>query len=416
MSVALRLDGVGKRYVSYRSNAHRFATWFGANIAPVAEHWAVRDVSFSLNSGQAMALIGSNGAGKSTLLKLVTGTVRATAGAIEVNGRVSSILELGIGFNLELTGRENTLQTGGLLGYSSAEIESLVPAIEDFAELGDFFEQPLRIYSSGMQARLAFSLATATRPDILIVDEVLAVGDSYFQHKSFNRILQYKREGSAILLVTHSIGDIRTLCDRVILLEHGVVKKDGEPDEVIDFYNALIAQKELEHQEIQQKRGANGWLQTKSGTGAVRTTKIAISDAATGDRIEKALVGQDLVLRVEALAIADVDQLVLGVMVRDRTGHLVWGTNTAHTRQPVVGLKAGDRVAYEWRFRCDLGQGSYGVTCALSSSETHLQNNYEWTDNVLVLDVINSGDVAFIGTGRLTPDFRITGPVRAGEK
>lgn len=415
MSTALRLEGVGKRYASYRSNLHRFATWFGADIAPVAEHWAVRDVSFSLKSGQAMALIGSNGAGKSTLLKLVTGTVRATTGVIDVNGRVSSILELGIGFNPELTGRENTLQTGGLLGYSSAEIESLLPTIENFAELGDFFEKPLRIYSSGMQARLAFALATATRPDILIVDEVLSVGDAYFQHKSFNRILQFKREGSAILLVTHSVGDLRTLCDRVILLEHGIVKKDGLPDEVIDYYNALIAQKELEHEAIEQKRGANGWLQTKSGIGTARTVKITLSDAGTGDRVETALVGQDLLLRVEAQAMGDIDKLVLGVMVRDRTGHLVWGTNTAHTRQTVVDLKAGDCVVYEWRFRCDLGQGSYGVTCALSSSETHLQHNYEWTDNVLVLEVINAGDVAFIGTGRLTPDFRITGPVRASD-
>ncbi|NOX73043.1 MAG: ABC transporter ATP-binding protein, partial [Alphaproteobacteria bacterium] len=155
--IVLNVERVGKAYSSYSSSLARFATWFGLPVRPVSEFWAVRDVSFSLRAGETIALVGQNGAGKSTLLKLITGTVRPTTGSISIVGRVSAILELGLGFNQEFTGRQNVYQAGGLLGYSTEELNALMPGIEDFAELGEFFEQPLRVYSSGMQARLAFS-------------------------------------------------------------------------------------------------------------------------------------------------------------------------------------------------------------------------------------------------------------------
>ena len=369
--------------------------------------WANRNISFAVQPGEALAIIGQNGAGKSTLLKMITGTVRPSQGTISARGRVSSLLELGIGFNPELTGRQNIFMAGGLMGLSQARLKELVPAMEAFAEIGEFFDAPLRVYSSGMQARLAFALATCERPDILIVDEILSVGDSYFQHKSFDRIRQFKAEGSSIILVTHGLADVRTLCDRVILLDKGTVLKDGEPDEVVDYYNAMIAAKENEKLSIEQRRAADGWLVTKSGNGKARIAKLQLVDATTQLAIGTALVNQDLILVADVQISQDIPALVMGYMLKDRTGHVVWGTNTWHTRQNLGPLTAGSYVKFALSFSCNLGPGSYSFSPALVSTDTHLVDNFEWTDNAIVFDVINSSLPVFIGTNYLNACFDI---------
>jgi lipopolysaccharide transport system ATP-binding protein len=411
-NTVLTLDRVGKCYADYGSLAGRMASWCGVTVARRNPYWAVRGVSFELKAGEAIALIGPNGAGKSTLLKLITGTIQPSEGGIASNARISSILELGLGFNPDFSGRENVRFAGGLMGMSGKRIEELMPDIEGFSELGAFFDQPLRVYSSGMQARLAFSVATAERPDLLIVDEVLSVGDSYFQHKSFDRIRRYKEEGTSLLFVTHNMADVRALCERVLLLEQGTVLKDGPADEVTDFYNARVAQREAEAKEVLQSRNDEGWLTTKSGSGEARVAAIALLDAATGQTIEVARTGQELILRAEVEVVAAIPHLVLGFMLRNRTGHVVWGTNTWHTGQLIRDLAAGTKVTYDWRFRCRLGPGSYALSPALVSTDTHLVNNYEWTDNALVFDVTNSEQPFFIGTSWLEGAFTIkqTGP------
>ena len=213
-----------------------------------------------------MRLSGKTGLASSTLLKLITGTVRATKGTVSLSGNVAAILELGLGFNPELTGRENVSLAGGLMGLPSRQNQQVMPEIEEFAELGEFFDQPLRVYSSGMQARLAFSVVTAIRPDVLIVDEALSVGDSYSQHKSFSRIRQFKEEGTSILFVSHVMADVRTLCERVILLEKGEVIKDGFPEEVTDYsHNALVAEKENAKLSLEQRHNRQGWLGDEIG-------------------------------------------------------------------------------------------------------------------------------------------------------
>lgn len=403
----LHVENLGKCYAGYKSNLARFAGWFGAQLQPDSKHWAVRDISFSLSKGEALALIGQNGAGKSTLLKLITGTIRPSTGQISVAGRISAILELGLGFNPEFSGRQNIYQAGGLMGFSNRELTELIPAIKDFSELGEFFDQPLRIYSSGMQARLAFSLATAVRPEVLIVDEVLSVGDSYFQHKSFDRIRRFKDAGTAVLFVSHSMGDVRALCDRVLLLDKGTVLKDGVPDEVVDYYNAMITEKENANFTIEQRRNNEGWVHTRSGTFDITTTDIELLDASTREPVATARVGQNLVLRMMVRATANVPRLVLGHMLRDRTGHTVWGTNTWHMRQVVADVKAGEAVTFELHFPCNLGPGSYAFTNSLSSSDTHLENNYEWSDNVAVFDVVNVDKPMFIGTNWIDANFTI---------
>jgi lipopolysaccharide transport system ATP-binding protein len=327
---------------------------------------------------------------------------------VQLSGRVSAILELGMGFNPDLTGRQNVYHSAGLMGHSQADIKRAMPEIEAFAEVGEYFDQPMRTYSSGMQMRVAFSVATAFKPDLLIVDEALSVGDSYFQHKSFARIRQFRDEGVSIMLVTHSLGDVRMLCDRVILLDKGRVLKDGLPDEVVDYYGALIAEKENAKLSIEQRREKNGWLLTKSGTGEARVRSLQLLDAHSGEELAVAQVGQAVELRLEASIHADIPQLVLGYMIRDKQGHIVWGTNTWHTRQIQEDIKCGESVVFRLPFTCTLRPGSYSVSPALVSSETHLINNYEWIDNLLVFDVVNIERDIFIGSNWLDARFSIT--------
>lgn len=403
----LAVTNLTKRYVSYASNFHRFASWFGAPVSPVEEFWPVKNVSFSLNAGEAMAIIGQNGAGKSTLLKLITGTVRPSQGTVHLGGRVGAILELGLGFNPDFTGRDNVYHAGGLMGISRARLDELMPEIEDFAEIGEFFDQPLRVYSSGMQARLAFALVSAERPAILIVDEVLSVGDSYFQHKSFDRIRSFKEDGTSIILVTHALGDVRALCDRVILLDKGHVLKDGPPDEVVDYYNAMIAAKESANLTVEQRRSKEGWLRTRSGTLEAQVKVLELFDTKTAAPVAVATVGQELTLRITARAEIALERLVLGVMLRDRTGHVLWGTNTWHTKQVIEDLKASESITYEMAFQCLFGPGSYSISVALTNSHTHLDVNYDWSDNAIVFEVVNVDRSFFVGTTALDGTFHI---------
>lgn len=403
----LTASGLSKRYATYRSNLVRFASWFGVDVTPAAEFWPIRDLSFTVGRGEAVAIIGQNGAGKSTLLKLITGTVRPTQGAIHTAGRVNAILELGLGFNPEFTGRENVFYAGGLMGLSPERLKELLPDIEAFAEIGEFFEQPLRSYSSGMQARLAFAVVTAERPDILIIDEVLAVGDSYFQHKCFDRIRSFKEAGSSILIVTHSITDVRALCDRVILIDKGKMLMDGPPDQVVDYYNALIAAKENEKPTVEQRRTEGGWSYTRSGSGDIIVENLALVDAATQKPVSTATVGQELEVITIARARADIPQLVMGQGFSDRTGRMVWGTNTWHTQQLISDVKAGSCVEFRLRLPCNFAPGSYSISTSLVSNDTHLENNYDWQDNMLVFDVINSSKHYFTGLIYLPAAFSI---------
>jgi len=408
MSGHLNVSGVGKAYRHWASEWKRAASWFGMPVRPDEEHWVLRDVSFSIGPGQTVGIVGQNGAGKSTLLKVITGTTQPTEGTVQRTGRIAAILELGMGFNPDLTGRDNASHSAGLMGYNHEQIAAAMPEIESFAEIGEYFDQPMRTYSSGMQMRVAFSVATAFRPDLLIVDEALSVGDSYFQHKSFDRIRQFREQGISIMLVSHGMGDVKTLCDRVILLDHGKVLKDGPADEVVDYYNAMVAQKENAQLSIEQRRARDGWLMTRSGSGHARVSALTLHDAASGGEIKVAKTGQHLRLRLRADILAAIPQLVLGFMIRDKHGHVVWGTNTWHTEQVQRDLEAGDGAVFDLTFTCTLGPGSYSVSPALVSTETHLVDNFEWIDNLLVFDVINVDRRIFIGSSWLDANFTIS--------
>jgi len=393
----LVVDNIGKAYLEFFSELHRFARWFGVPVKPKAEHWVLRHAAFSLQAGEAVGVIGQNGAGKSTLLKLITGTTRPTEGSVWCRGRISALLELGLGFNPELSGSENVRHAAGLMGLQVDEIERLMPAIEAFAEIGEYFHQPIRTYSSGMQMRIAFSVATAVRPDVLIVDEALSVGDAYFVHKCFQRIREFREAGTTLLIVSHDAGAIQSLCDRAILLEAGRIILDSKPQEVFDYYNALIAEKE--NSKIRTER-RDSYVATESGSLRAVFESLELLDGS-GEPIEYIGVGAPVVLRARVRVNAHVPHLVFGYMLRDRLGQPVYGTNTQYTGQVVEGSDAGDVIEFTTHFDAALGPGSYSVSVALASTETHLVNNYQWKDLALVFTVVNADHPTFVGMAYL---------------
>ena len=209
----LHLKGVGKAHKDWGYEFRRILSWFGLPVVPYQEYWALKNINLKIYSGESVGIVGQNGAGKSTLLKMIAGVLDQTTGQIEKQGRIGAILELGLGFHPDLSGRENSLHSLALLGFSKLEIRSLITEVESFAEIGEAFDHPLRTYSSGMQMRVAFAVVTAHRPDLLIIDEALSVGDAYFQHKSFERIRKFKKAGTSLLFVSHGLQEVRLLCD-----------------------------------------------------------------------------------------------------------------------------------------------------------------------------------------------------------
>ena len=395
----LVVANVGKAYKRYPGKWSRALEW----ITGRPRHdktWVLRDISFSVSPGEAVGIIGVNGAGKSTLLKIITGTTQATTGSVSSQGRVAALLELGMGFHPDFTGRQNAFMAGQLLGLHADEIAACMPAIEAFAEIGDYIDQPVRMYSSGMQMRLAFSVATAVRPDILIVDEALSVGDAYFQHKSFSRIREFREQGTTLLIVSHDRSSIQSLCDRAILLERGFVIKDGNPEEVMDFYNAIIA--ERENATVEVKRLEDGRAQTSSGTGEARVESIALLNE-DDEAVEFINVGQSVRLKVEIRIHADLPELVFGYMIKDRLGQPVFGTNTHHLGVDMRQLAKGDRLTLHFSFPANIGLGSYSVSTALHVADTHLAANHAWRDLALMFNVVNLNRNQFVGVSWIPP-------------
>jgi lipopolysaccharide transport system ATP-binding protein len=396
----LTINALGKAYRDYGTEWKRFASWLGVRVRPKVEHWALKDVSFNVAHGEAIGIVGQNGAGKSTLLKLITGTLRATTGSLAVNGRIAAILELGMGFNPDLSGRDNVYHVAGLMGFSRKAIDGVIDGIEEFAEIGDYFNEPTRTYSTGMQMRVAFSTATAFRPDALIVDEALSVGDAYFQHKCFKRIREFREQGTSLLIVSHDSGAVQSLCDRALLLDGGRMVKDGDPADIMDLYNALIA--ERENRTVTTTALEGGRVQTVSGTREASVEQIALLNEA-GEPIEFVDVGQPVELRIKVATRKDIPRLVLGYMIKDRLGQPVFGTNTHHTGQALEHVRAGQSVEFRIAFPMNLGPGSYSISTALASSETHLVDNYEWRDLALVFSVSNLSRARFVGTAWVPP-------------
>ncbi|WP_334150910.1 ABC transporter ATP-binding protein [Hyphomicrobium sp.] len=421
MELVLTVEGLAKRYATYRSNLERFAGWFGAKVTPAAEFWPVSDLTFTVGRGEAVAIIGQNGAGKSTLLKLITGTMRPTHGSVRVAGKVNAILELGLGFNPEFTGRQNVFYAGGLMGLSQERLAELVPDIEAFAEIGEFFDQPLRVYSSGMQARLAFALVTAERPDLLIVDEVLAVGDAFFQAKCYERIASFKKNGTSLLIVTHSTNDVTRHCDRAILLRKGELAFDGDPREACNYYldeisgghgNSILdpiattspaspPPELLEREERFHTRPGYRKEEYRWGNGGAKILDYIIT--SRGVNYPPAMKSNDRVdFYFSVLFESDYDSVIPGFLLKAHDGVFIYGTNSLLSRKPVkpISVKSGSQLIFCFTMPMAVTAGhylaSFGISAGSRENTIPLDRRY---DSVLLtierdLDITGICDLA----------------------
>jgi lipopolysaccharide transport system ATP-binding protein len=354
------------------------------------DFYALRDISFTIPKGQCTGIIGMNGSGKSTLLQIISGVLNPTQGAVKVEGRIAALLELGAGFNPEFTGRENIHFQCAIMGYDGIMTKKLLPEIIEFADIGTFIDQPVKTYSSGMYVRLAFSIAINADPDILIVDEALAVGDAYFQAKCLDRIREFKKQGKTLLFVSHDPGAVKTLCDYAFLLNKGQLVDHGEPDQVFDYYNGLIAEKSA------ALISAKGDLRKRSGNQKVRIDAARIVNSR-GQNTETLVSGEQVSIEVDLVANETTSNPTVGILIRDRLGNDIYGTNNHLLEVSFGEFKAGENFRVSYALPLDLGENVYSLTVAVHSDRTHLSENYDWLNKAVVFKVVPGTKNAFIG-------------------
>lgn len=347
---AIRVKHLEKMYKLYNKPSDRLRETLGLRV-PVKEHYALKDVSFDVKRGETVGIIGTNGSGKSTILKIITGVLNPTKGEVEVDGRISALLELGAGFNMEYSGIENVYLNGTMMGFSREEIDARLQDILDFADIGDFVYQPVKSYSSGMFVRLAFAVAINIDPEILIVDEALSVGDVFFQAKCYRKFEEFKAQGRTILFVSHDLSSIARYCDRVILLNKGVKLEEGSPKQMVDMYKQLLvgqdpAKTEEEKPAGQPKENWNSQFQVNPDMLEYGSRLAEIVDFAVLDEkgrctntIEK---GSTFKIRMKVAFRETIQEPIMAFTFKDIKGTEITGTNTLFEKAAVEHSDAGD--------------------------------------------------------------------------
>lgn len=326
---AIRARQIGKRYVLGASPYQRLWQLLTGRESQLAHFNALEGIDIDIAPGEAIGLIGQNGAGKSTLLQLLCGTLTPSHGHLEVNGQVAALLELGAGFNQDFTGRENILFSAALYGMSPRHIERHLQEIIEFADIGEFIDQPVRTYSSGMYVRLAFSIATSVKPDILVIDEALAVGDGVFARKSFDRIMQLKQDGVTLLFCSHSLFQVEALCQRCIWLHQGKVMAQGPSAQVISQYNDWLAQRSAGQEPAQAHQGSVSPQPGKVGTGVVRFSSLkARCDDLSGTELQARSGESELGVEFEFMSDPNMPMPNLALMVYGADGRVLCSTGT----------------------------------------------------------------------------------------
>ena len=389
-SVAIRIHKVSKRFKDF---------------------WALQDISFDVMQGECVGIVGFNGAGKSTLLQIIADTLQPTDGDVQTRGRVVAMLELGTGFNPEFTGIENLYMNAAMLGVPNKLIDEKLDEIKAFAEIGEHIDKPVKTYSSGMVVRLAFSLLTQIDPDIMIIDEALSVGDSYFAHKCARLIKKYRSEGKTFLFVSHNETAVKSLCDRAILIDRGALIRDGKPADVLDYYGAMIAQMEREL-EIRQIEKEQGRVITRSGNGRVRIDRFELMNEMNEPR-RRFKIGSKARISCVIEAYEKVPAPTIGFMIRDRFGNDIHGTNTYHLKSPTRNLESAEQVEVVFETELHLGPGEYSLTLATHEGPVHLDNNYDWFDRLIVFEVLGDSDRFFTGVASLPSTATIATEVSA---
>ena len=408
MATALRVDNVSKQYRIYATPADRLKeSLTRGRLKKHREFWALKDISFEVENGTTTGIIGPNGSGKSTLLQIITGTLEPTHGGVHYDGRLAALLELGSGFNPEFTGIENVFMNASLMGFSRRETHKLIPEIERFAEIGQFIHQPVKTYSSGMYVRLAFSIAISAWPDILIVDEALAVGDAIFQHRCLRRLKEMKESGVTILFVSHDPAAVRALCERAILLNGGKMEADGDPPDVLNRYQKIIMAREQAYEEstgvandpVMAAPAETAAVPAPStfrhGDGSAEILQVDLLDAG-GNRTAIVESGEPLTVRLRVRFCADVEEPVCGFLIRNRHGIHLYGTNTELQQINLGAVQTGDVFEVRFAFNCWLSPDSYSIAVAAHSPDAI---SFDWLDGALFLQVISG--VAMEGVANL---------------
>lgn len=403
---AIKVEQVSKVYKLYERPLHRLRESLGLTRKKLhTDHYALQNVSFSIDEGETVGIIGTNGSGKSTILKIITGVLSPTSGNISVKGRISALLELGAGFNMEYTGIENIYLNGTMMGFSKEEINQKMDDILEFADIGEFVYQPVKTYSSGMFVRLAFAVAINIEPEILIVDEALSVGDVFFQNKCYRKFEEFKKMGKTILFVSHDLNSISKYCDRVILLNKGEKLAEGTPKDMVDLYKkVLVNQNETSYQANAEEEIAKGkkWREymeinpqkDEYGTGKAEMEDFAIIDSHGNytNIIEK---GTTFTIKVRARFFTKIEYPIIAFAIKDIHGTTITGTNTLYEKIDTGCPKEGDVFEVTFTQRMDIQSGQYLLSLGCTGYEcgelTVYHRMYDICSITVISDKVSDG-------------------------
>ena len=393
MCVVISVQNVSKVYHLYQHPFHRVLGALAISRRQKAEFWALRNINLRVDKGEVFALLGPNGSGKSTLLQIISGILQPTSGRVHCSGRIAALLELGAGFNPEFSGRENVYLNGEILGLSRKELDQAFPRIEAFAEIGQFMDRPVKEYSSGMYVRLAFSTAIHVDPEVLIVDEALAVGDAIFASRCVQKFEELRRKNVTVFLVSHDLGLIKRLADRAAFMLDGRIVMQGAPKDAVNQYVGFVLDRERASQERISGLPEEALAAKSSfrhGDGASRVIDVQILNSA-GEVCRAFRPGESIILRIRAAFQKPVSNPVVGILIRNRIGMDIFGTNTRLERAELGDFEPGEEIEVEFELDCLLSRQEYTLTVAVQYWNGLSQ---DWLDDVLEFRVEDTKDVA----------------------
>lgn len=421
--VAISLKNISKCYKRYARPVDRLKEILLPGKTHAQDFWALKDINLEIYKGEILGIIGQNGSGKSTLLQIIAGTLTPTTGEVFVNGRISALLELGSGFNLEFTGRQNIFFNGQVLGLNKKEIEEKFDDIAAFADIGEFIEQPVKTYSSGMFARLAFSVAAHCEPNVLIVDEALSVGDIFFQQKCYKFIEDLREKGKSIIFVSHDTGAVLKLCKKALLMEHGSIKYSSSPQEIVSkymeiYYGNFPSSRPKAPQ--RDKKISDGLA--KSNSYAIDNTLIypteyksdfpgvnrygsnvgliagtAITDLE-GKQKSIFYIGEDVLLSIKLnVHSPDICPLNVGFQIKDRFGQIIIATNTYLLSEDMDNIEFGQPIICQFKINLPILSQQYTLNAAVANYSLEANITYDWLDYIGTIQVVNEGYLEQIG-------------------
>jgi lipopolysaccharide transport system ATP-binding protein len=400
---AIVLNNISKCFKRYGKPIDRLKEALQPSKSRADEFWALRNINIEIEKGETYGIIGQNGSGKSTLLQIIAGTLTPTSGNLQVNGRISALLELGSGFNPEFTGRQNVFLNGQILGLSQMEVTNKFDDIAAFANIGQFIDQPVKSYSSGMMVRLAFAVAINVEPEILIVDEALSVGDVRFQARCMKRIRQLKESGVTILFVSHDASSVKMLCNKALLLNHGEQVMQGKPNKVVDRYVAMLSAEDPDSIAEELKAIANrqsdqpaapvkgaeeqptAFSVHQHGNKQVQIEQVQLLNDRNEPK-ERFSCGEDLTIAISLVGQIETLDLIVGISIRNLLGVVVYGTNTKELTQKLINLQAEESLKVNFKLPCRINRGSYTLTVGVHSEEGL---SYDWVDEMIVFEMEN---------------------------